>query len=1547
MELGRLIIRLLLGTEDFEQNAAAAEQMAEELTTTLSGLADEVNGQLTDGMQALGTVTKGLQEGMEQLNGVFKDASGRLRDARGRFLEEADVLKLLENQANLTEEQLKDLNDARQKFADKEAATSAKALTGELKQMGEVINDVVVTGLKAGAAALLAFFGVSTAVGAQFEQQMKKVAVISEATEEEFSLLTEEARRLGATTAFSATEAASAMELLASAGQKPREVLATTGQALMLAGAGSVDLDTATSALASTLSQFSLDAEESGRVVDVFARATADSQFTVSDLSEAMKYGGTVGAGFGWSLEQTVAALAQFRDLGLEGTTAGTALRSAMSQAAQQTDVNRKALKKYGLDLEDVNPQLHSFQEILVTVGNAAMSTSDLMTVFGVEAGASFGQLANQAAMGSRAVDDMTVRLEDAQGAASAMYGEMQQTVAGAFAELQSAAEEVMLTVYETFRGPLAEVIGSLTAFVNQIAGSIEARGATIAAYLQKALGTVADFLAANGAELAERFAAGLVEAASFAVTLAEVAVKLGALLPILDEIALAMGAIWIAQKVAAFATTVQTVVTAFGSARVALKAFMVEMTVASGGTYALVAAIGALVAGLIVLISRYNEGAAAAERLKNAQDEISKKRASVSDERAAQLQEILDRQRAITEQEQAALAAAGQLTDERKRELEQLRELDGVTAARLEAEGKLLLVQGELRTVAGVVREMDPEAVRAVTFTIEQLRDQAKQAGGQITALKNAMAKVREETWDGTGTQAAVLFSSLGQDVANLEEAEAKLQDLTQAKKDSLARARALQEQYNDVEASLLDEEVGAQRQALEDSLAARKDANALTVAEQEEYRDETRNIRFELAQELAGLEGFLTDELGAEMAKRRREIELAYADQLTKAKDNASERARLEADLQGALTDLEQIEARKRAALQAEKDREQAKAAKDERERLLDELKRLQQEDMTESERLEQEKADTLAGITGANVDLLLQIAEEYDKKIATARDKEAEAEADRLKRLADEAEQAAKEKRDRIIKAFKEIVSGVASAVSSGLALVETYVGKLVDLFATITGFSFDLAGMVGDVQSAQESATDEGTKLSSADAATEVVDELIGGAVRLATLFGEVADDLIQGVLAGLPSVIQAFVDALPLVVAALGAAIPELVAVLGEQLPALLGMLAEQGQVLVSILASALPDLVQVIVGLLPTLVDALVLLVPQVIYALIEALPALIQGVLAVLPTLVQGLLDALPGLIQALLMELPALIRALVAAAAEIIVGIVKALPGLITAILEALPEIIVALLESILEALPEIIMALVEAIPLIIVAVLNALPEIVFAIIGAIPQIVEAVIALVPQIIVSLVRAMPQVAVALVQAFGELFSGGIDWFGDLASSLASALAGLFSGETLSGLAEAIGEAFVDGIKGAYDAIVDALSGVFEAIWDTISGWFDGDSKSSSKSRSSSRSRLGGLADMIGSAGLPVPDLGAATLGSVRASASGFGDSSRGGRAEGGSVFTASTFLRLSLDGRDIEETVFRSDSRGQTQVSQRSLSPGRLRAGGMDRGKWNRYSR
>ena len=312
--------------------------------------------------------------------------------------------------------------------------------------------------------------------GAKFQAAISEVGAVSGATASQLKKLEKAALKAGATTAFTATESAKALVQLARSGLSTSQSIRALQSTLDLAAASGGSMAQSSNLISSSLKQFSLTAGESGRVADVFATAMAKSRFDIDSLSQAMKFAGTVGSALGMSLEETTAAVAQFVNLGLEGSMAGTNFRMAMTALTKETSKGEKALKKLGLTYAEINPEVFSFAEIVATMGKEFISVTDAVSVFGTRAGANMANIINKQAALKQAAKELgleydtlsgsivglTKELIDSNGKAGTMASKMLDNVSGQFRILMSVIEDVKLGIFATFGDSLQTVLGNL-----------------------------------------------------------------------------------------------------------------------------------------------------------------------------------------------------------------------------------------------------------------------------------------------------------------------------------------------------------------------------------------------------------------------------------------------------------------------------------------------------------------------------------------------------------------------------------------------------------------------------------------------------------------------------------------------------------------------------------------------------------------------------------------------------------------------------------------------------------------------------------------------------------------------------------------------------------------------------------------------------------------------------------------------------------------------------------------------------------------------------
>lgn len=206
----------------------------------------------------------------------------------------------------------------------------------------------------------------SARVYMDFSGQMKRVQAISGATKKEFALLEKEAMKLGATTSFTASQAAAGMEKFALAGFKTKDIIASMPGMLNLAAASGEDLALVSDIVSDNMTAFKLNAKDAGKIADVFAYTMSKTNTTVSMLGEAFKYVAPSASGLNVSIEQTSALLGLLADKGIKGSQAGTGLNAMFSRLLKDS----KEFNNLGIDIKDSKGKFLSVDKILKQFGS-------------------------------------------------------------------------------------------------------------------------------------------------------------------------------------------------------------------------------------------------------------------------------------------------------------------------------------------------------------------------------------------------------------------------------------------------------------------------------------------------------------------------------------------------------------------------------------------------------------------------------------------------------------------------------------------------------------------------------------------------------------------------------------------------------------------------------------------------------------------------------------------------------------------------------------------------------------------------------------------------------------------------------------------------------------------------------------------------------------------------------------------------------------------------------------------------------------------------
>jgi TP901 family phage tail tape measure protein len=240
--------------------------------------------------------------------------------------------------------------------------------------VGSATNAMKRFGVIAVAASAAALFVGSAKKIKEFEKSISDLAAITGASGKDLDRLTEASKRIGQTTTLSASQAAEAFKLIASAKPDLLENVdaleQTTKAAVTLAEAAGLDLPTAATALGESLNQFGKGAEEAERFMNVLAAGAKFGSSEISQTSEALRNAGTVAKLAGLSFETTNASIQALAAAGIKGSDAGTKLRSVLIKL--QTQAN-----------DEFNPAVVGMNEALKNLEDANLSITEKVAIFG------------------------------------------------------------------------------------------------------------------------------------------------------------------------------------------------------------------------------------------------------------------------------------------------------------------------------------------------------------------------------------------------------------------------------------------------------------------------------------------------------------------------------------------------------------------------------------------------------------------------------------------------------------------------------------------------------------------------------------------------------------------------------------------------------------------------------------------------------------------------------------------------------------------------------------------------------------------------------------------------------------------------------------------------------------------------------------------------------------------------------------------------------------------------------------------------------------
>lgn len=442
---------------------------------------NELNKALVDNKYRQKDCNKAISEAQKEIKNLEKK-----QKEKGK-LDADEEKKLEELNATIEQEKLK-LSQLRTEQSKLNATIkkTSREIVDNNKQwttLKATMANLASEGVQFLAAKLLNLGKTVITIGEDFTSSMSEVGAISGASAEQLELLEQTAREYGATTRFSASEAAQALKYMALAGWDANQSVESLGSVLDLAAAGNMDLAKASDIVTDYLTAFGLSAQDSAHFSDVMAYAMSNSNTNVEQLGDAYKNCAATAASMNFSLEEVTAALMTMANAGVKGGEAGTTLNTLMTRLATNAKGCGDELDKYGVHIYDSQGKMKSLSDIMngligVWSGLTQEQQANLSKMIaGTNQYSGFQTLmqgmSEKAKAAGASFQDYSKALEECDGTSKDMAKTMSDNLSGDLKTMQSAFEELALEIYKSGETPLRNIVQFITSNVVPAIGTV------------------------------------------------------------------------------------------------------------------------------------------------------------------------------------------------------------------------------------------------------------------------------------------------------------------------------------------------------------------------------------------------------------------------------------------------------------------------------------------------------------------------------------------------------------------------------------------------------------------------------------------------------------------------------------------------------------------------------------------------------------------------------------------------------------------------------------------------------------------------------------------------------------------------------------------------------------------------------------------------------------------------------------------------------------------------------------------------------------------
>lgn len=544
------------GTEEAEQLASTIQELSGELTENRGTLdaAEKAARALSETMDDAGGEAETLRSTISKQEGTLQQLKQRYVDVateQGETSDEArELARQIQDLSSELHENKTKLSDA-EYAADKldnsleEVESSAKKADDGFTMFKATLANLAADAIMRAVDGIKNLVGNVIELGQNFTSTMSEVSAISGATGEDFEKLEACAREYGATTVFSASNAAEALKYMSLAGWDADQSTSALGGVLNLAAASGMELGAASDMVTDYLSAFAMEAGDAAYFADLLSYAQSRSNTTAEALGEAYKNCAANLNAAGQDVETVTSLLEGMANQGYKGSEAGTAMAAIMRDITNGMKDGAIKIGETSVAVMDAQGNFRDLTDILTEVEAATNGMGDaeravaLSSTFTADSTKGLNLILNE---GMDNIAGYEEELRGASGSAEEMANIMNDNLSGDVAAMNSAFEELGLKIYDALESKLRAGVQFIT---NGVIPAIEWLGGHIPEVTIAVSGLGAVIAAMNWGTISSKIAMVKGALVKLAAALGGVSLPAIAIIAVITAVALAFTNLW------------------------------------------------------------------------------------------------------------------------------------------------------------------------------------------------------------------------------------------------------------------------------------------------------------------------------------------------------------------------------------------------------------------------------------------------------------------------------------------------------------------------------------------------------------------------------------------------------------------------------------------------------------------------------------------------------------------------------------------------------------------------------------------------------------------------------------------------------------------------------------------------------------------------------------------------------------------------------------------------------------------------------------------